>query len=105
MQRDRVERADVVERKTRCAGFAHPFARAAEIFAEDEARAAEPAIREQAGEFRRGRCIPRQGENARAVMQVRDDLFQRTAVQRDRRAILLAPAEMRSSEAESGGRR
>ena len=63
-----------------------------------------PAARCQAArQFRRRRVVPRQREDARAWLQMRNDRLERPAMQRDQRAILLAPAEPRRGEAKAEG--
>ena len=51
------------------------------------------------------RLVPREREDALARLQVRQDRLERPAVQRQRRAVLLAPAEPGGGEREGRGRR
>ena len=51
------------------------------------------------------RVVPGQGEDAGARLQARDDPFQRSAMQRDQRAVLYRPAETARCQTEAGGTR
>ena len=64
-----------------------------------------PRAVKQRRQLGRGRVVPGQRKNARAWLQMRNDRLERPAVQREQRAILLAPAEPRRGERKGGGRR
>ena len=78
---------------------------AAHRLADRQARPPHPARGEQRRELGRRRLVPRKGEDARSRLQVRQDRLERPTVQRQRRAVLLAPAEPGGGEREGRGRR
>ncbi len=63
-------------------------------------RVAEPVADQKLRQLARRRLVPGQGEDAGARLQVRDDPFQRPAVQGDQRAVLHRPAETAGRQAE-----
>ena len=79
--------------------------RAAHRLADCELRSTHAARRQQRRQLGRRRVVPRQRENARAMAKMRNDRFERPAVQREQRAILLAPAEPRRGERKGRRRR
>ena len=97
------ERGDVVEREVLRRAPRAALARAAHRLADGRAASRPGRARPAARQLGRRRAVPRQRQNARAGLQMRDDRFERAAVQREQRAILQAPAEPRRGEAKADG--
>ena len=103
-ERDGVERGDVVEREALRLRRADALARAAHRLADRQHGPAHAARREQRRELGRRRVVPGERQDSGAGLKMRNDRLQRPAMQREERAILLAPAEPRGGEREGRGR-
>ncbi len=84
---------------------AQPLARAAQRFADRQARVAEASRGEQRRQGRRCPAIPGQRQDLRVGPQVRHDALERPPVQGDADAVLQRPAEPGGEQAEGGGLR
>ena len=102
LDRQQVERHDVIQREAVGAGLSDALVRAADRFQHGDRTLAEAARAHQLGHGERCRIVPGQGQDPCARLEKRDDPLKGTAVQRDQSAFLLRPAHPRAGHREGG---